>query len=164
MNKNPQIIIDGYNMILRTQNKPFGDENDIWQARQNLIDRLAAYKSQKNVNITIVFDGSQDFTENHAHRRSGINIRFDKIADSLIKEIVDRAVQPRNVTVVTSDRDLAFAVRSQGAQTLAVEAFERKLKNRTNPSREYDAKYNARLSPKEVNDWLKLFKGDSDTN
>ncbi|MBD3378045.1 hypothetical protein GF406_23650 [candidate division KSB1 bacterium] len=164
MNKHPQIIVDGYNMILRTQPKPFGDENDIWQARQALIDRLAAYKSQKNINITIVFDGSQPFPDNHAHRRSGIHIRFAKIADSLIKEIVDHARQPRNVTVVTSDRDLAFTVRSQGAHTMAVEAFEKKLKDSTNPGKEYEAKYNAQLSDKEVKAWLELFKGNSEKN
>ena len=111
------IIVDGYNYILRQKVIQHHDDNALWKAREDLIRQLVAFRGNKRINITIVFDG-QDFKGlTKTHRPQGIKVLFSKApqkADPLIINLVEKSLQPRDITVVTSDRALANLARSNG--------------------------------------------------
>ena len=56
------IIIDGYNLIRQSAALKIIDKNDLQLGRETLINKLAAYKRIKGHQITIVFDGSPEFS------------------------------------------------------------------------------------------------------
>ena len=57
MSNRPHIIIDGYNYILRHSNIDSSKEDALWNAREQLIHRMIAFLGQKQILISIVFDG-----------------------------------------------------------------------------------------------------------
>lgn len=159
MTDSPNIIVDGYNYILRTGRIDMSQEHALWDARERLIRQLIGYRGQRQIAVTIVFDGLDLKGIAQLPRPKGVSVIFSqkpKNADAKIEELVRSAKQPRAVTVVTSDRSLAAKVAGYGADTLTVEAFAQKLMAR-DAEDEYQQKYRAQLSRDELDEWLKLF-------
>ncbi len=158
------IIVDGYNYILQQKFIPHDDENSLWQTREDFIRQLIAFRGNKQINITIVFDGQDLKGLIKKHRPRGIKILFSKApqkADTLIIRLVEKSPQPRNITVVTSDRSLANLARSNGCTIWSSETLATKLPQ-IDIASEYKNKFNTILSPKEVEEWMKLFKNGKD--
>lgn len=120
------IIIDGYNFIL--QSDRFGN-HDIQDAREALVDALAAYKRLKGHKITIVFDGSNaPAAAQNRDRRKGINITFSRnaeLADAVIKRMA--AKERQKALIVSSDREVVEFASHQGAATISSPMFEQKI-------------------------------------
>jgi len=158
------IIVDGYNYILRQKFIPHDNENALWGAREELIRQLIAFRGNKQIKITIVFDGQDLKGLTKTHRPRGIKVLFSKApqkADPIIIHLVEKSSQPRDITVVTSDRSLANLARSTGCTIWSSETLAKKLPQ-TDIESEYKNKFNAKLSPKEVEEWMKLFKNGKD--
>jgi len=120
------IIIDGYNFILQSD---MFSSHDIQDAREALVDALAAYKRLRGHKITIVFDGSNAplFIQDR-DRRKGVNITFSRqaeLADTVIKRMVARERQ--KALVVSSDREVVEFASLQGAATISSPMFEEKI-------------------------------------
>lgn len=120
------IIIDGYNFILQSD---MFSSHAIQDAREALVDALAAYKRLRGHKITIVFDGSNAplFTQNRDLRK-GINITFSRkaeLADTVIKRMAARERQ--KALVVSSDREIVEFASLQGAATISSPMFEEKI-------------------------------------
>ena len=159
MSNTPHIIVDGYNFILRTKLVSTKDENALWAARDALVAQLEAYRSDKGVKVTIVFDGQDVKLLNQPHKSGGIQLLYSKApqkADALIMKIIDSEKQARNIILVTSDRALADCARASGCEIRSVEEFSRRL-TRPDQESEYRAKYDKPLSAREVDEWLRLF-------
>ncbi len=159
MSDRPHIIVDGYNLILRTKLVSTKDENALWAARDALLAQLEAYRSDKEIRITVVFDGQAVKLFNQPIKSGGIELLFSKApqkADALIKNMIDRERQRRNITLVTSDRALADYARASGCETRSVEEFSRRW-TRPKQESEHGAKYGKPLSTGEVDEWLRLF-------
>jgi predicted RNA-binding protein with PIN domain len=155
----PHIIVDGYNVLLRTRCISPNDENALSIAREELIARLEGYRSNKGIKITVVFDGQDVGLTAQGRRSYAIVVAFSKsmqTADALIKKMIDHEKQARNVTLVTSDRSLANYARSSGCRILGAEEFWGQLSHPKQED-EYSAKYDKPLSAREVEEWLKLF-------
>ena len=122
-----------------------------------VVRRVAAFCRARGARATIVFDGAPFRPELGA-----VALRFPaqgKDADSVIREIVDRAPRAAELIVVTSDRPVSSYARTRGAavlrahewNALAREVPSRKPKGRAaetseKPERETD-----------VESWLKRF-------
>jgi len=164
MSSTPHIIVDGYNFILRTKSLSVKDENALQAAREALVARLEAYRSNKGIKVTVVFDGQDVKVFNQPINPGGIQIIYSKPpqkADALIKNMIERERQARNVTLVTSDRALADYGRACGCKIRSVEEFSRRL-TRPDQESEYRAKYDKPLSAREVDEWLRLFEQGKD--
>ena len=123
------IIIDGYNLIRRSNSLSTLDQQDIQLGREALIHNLSAYKKIKRHMITVVFDGTHaPPLSQHQDQIKGIKIKFSRngeTADTVIKEITAR--EKEKALVVSSDRDVINFSASQGAATISSPAFEEKI-------------------------------------
>lgn len=123
------IIIDGYNLIRRSQHLGAVDRRDIQMGREALVDMLAAYKKMRPHRITVVFDGTR--TPGFSMQRDlhkGIALIFshwDETADSVIKRLARREKQ--KALVVSSDRDVSDSAAAAGAATIGTREFENKM-------------------------------------
>jgi len=110
-------IVDGNNVMGQTP----GWHRDKSNSRRLLVEKLAEFAQAKKARITVVFDGAPDrgFPEASAFR--GVRILYAERgsdADSRIERLVESASDRRGLTVVTSDRHLAFVVKSRGARVV----------------------------------------------
>lgn len=154
------IIVDGYNFILRTGRIDPSDDEALWRAREDLIHQLIAYRGNKQLQITIVFDGQDVKLLGKIPRPSGIHVLFSRApqkADPLILKRIDQSTQKGNIILVTSDRPLALSARAQGCQIQSVEDFRTKISKRE--KQETDYKYDHKMSKAELEEWLELFGG-----
>jgi len=91
----------------------------------NFIERNNLRGSANN-KVTIVFDGQVGILDNVV--RGWIKVIFSKgeSADSKIKSLVQEAANPKNIIVVSDDRDIQYAVRAMGAKICSVKDFTEK--------------------------------------
>jgi predicted RNA-binding protein with PIN domain len=118
-------IVDGMNVI---GSRPDGWWRDRPGAMRSLVEELAAFAGRTGEPVTVVFDGSpfevdggEDVTVLFASR-SGPNAADDDIA-----ALVERDGDPGDLSVVTSDADLARRVRAAGAAVVGAGEFRRRL-------------------------------------
>ena len=73
--------------------------------------------------VTIVFDGRPEFYGRVPSSVARVVFSEYESADDKIKKIVTEARNRKNITVVTDDRDIQYAVRALGAKASSVKAF-----------------------------------------
>lgn len=114
-------IIDGYNLI---KHRCFAPSSNIHDPRFALIQFLRKEKpcgSPKN-KVTILFDG---YSGDLSMRGLEFEVIFscEASADERIKKIVESASTPKNLVVVSDDRQIRDFVKLCGAVSLGVEEF-----------------------------------------
>jgi len=123
------IIIDGYNLIRQSAELSRLDRRDLQEGREALLDMLAAYKKIKRHQITVVFDGTDDYSLYRQRDQSkGIRVLFSRrgeTADTVIKRMADK--EKEGALVVSSDRDVAEFAASRKAATISSPDFMDKL-------------------------------------
>lgn len=119
-------IIDGYNLIRQTR---VLDRIKLEDSRAALVRFLNVYKPQgsSNNHVTIVFDGKEVGFFSRAVSNIEIIFTRNESADEKIKKLVEKSKNPKNVVVVTNDREVQFAVRQLGARVKKVEDFLKKF-------------------------------------
>jgi len=115
-------IVDGYNLIKRA---PLFKHKRLQEARAgflSFVELRRPHGSQKN-RLAIVFDGSAQvfgYRENYSFE---VIFTAGETADEKIKEIVSSFDRPKNIVVVTDDRELLFSVRALQAKTMGTVEF-----------------------------------------
>lgn len=117
--------------------------------------------------ITVVFDSS-DPTRDHSSKGNfkSLEIVFTpkkQTADEYIIEALDYSRNPRNVTVVTLDRELADKCMLRGAAVLSMKEFftlftKKKSKKSSEKNQEQAFKKLMKESPSQVTRLLTLFE------
>jgi predicted RNA-binding protein with PIN domain len=150
-------IIDGNN-LLGSWGGPRGRDD----RRGEVVRRVAAFCRARNVKATLVFDGHPLRGDMAEQELGPVAIRVPEAgrdADSLIKDLVERAPRAADLIVVTSDKALYSYVKTLGASVLRAHewnALERRIAPQPDggsekPDREDDVAF-----------WLKTFGGDRD--
>jgi predicted RNA-binding protein with PIN domain len=119
-------IVDGNNVMGQTP----GWHRDKAKSRLELLKRLAAFARLRSARLTVVFDGAPDREFPEASAFKGVKILYAKRgsnADDRIVELVESSRDPRGITVVTSDRQLAFRVRPRGASVVRSGEFRKRM-------------------------------------
>lgn len=148
-------LIDGNN-LLGSWGGPRGQDD----RRAEVVRRLAAFCRARNVRATVVFDGHPLRPEMAAQELGPLTLRVPppgEDADSVIRELVERARRPSELVVVTSDKALFSYVKTLGASVLRAHewnALERQLAARAH--REGDEKPERE---DDVEGWLRKFGG-----
>jgi hypothetical protein len=109
--------------------RPDGWWRDRHGAMRTLVRRLEALATREDAPVTVVFDGRsfalgaecRDVEVLFASRSGG------NAADDDIVALVRASDSPAELTVVTSDDDLARRVRALGAEVAGAGAFRRRL-------------------------------------
>jgi len=161
-----QIIIDGYNLIHRVEELRAVALQSLEEARRRLVFKLQGFLRGKKLRATIVFDGEH---VGHPSRKMMDTIEIiytlpPQKADDVIRRIVQKSTNRRNITVVSSDNPVKDYARTLGANTMRSEEFYRKylcLEEKFEDSAEPPA-----MSRQELAEWLRLFgahpEGDKD--
>lgn len=119
-----QYIIDAYNLINHPAFKPAGKSPlNIQHALADFI-KLNKLAGSKNNEVVLVFDGYPPRLEDIPRGKS-LFCMFSrtKEADELIKEIVQDSVSPKNIIVVSDDKEVQLTSRFLHAQICNVEEF-----------------------------------------
>lgn len=130
-------VLDGYNIIRRT---PKLDCDNLRQSRQNLVDFIIRYQPQGSLKnrLTIVFDGKSDII--YHKDTSSVELIFseDESADDLIRKIIAKSSNKKNICLVSDDKGLASSVKDVGVKVYSVLDFLSKV----NPKPLKDKKQN----------------------
>lgn len=123
-----QFVIDGYNItnhpiFIQRINKKIKNKKS---ALLDLIRSRRLSGSAKN-KVAIVFDGypCSDDGQCLNLEKGDINIVFSKeeTADERIKRIIEGFDNPKNLIIVSDDKEIRFFAKSQCANVLSVEEF-----------------------------------------
>ena len=118
-------IVDGMNVI---GSRPTGWWRDRPGAMRELVEELKAFAERSGEPVTVVFDG-EPFDLEGGER---VTVRFasrrgPNAADDDIAALVESDDEPSDLSVVTSDADLARRVREAGATVVGAGEFRRLL-------------------------------------
>ncbi|MFA6217677.1 MAG: NYN domain-containing protein [Candidatus Omnitrophota bacterium] len=118
-----QYVIDGYNVI---KHACYAAPKRVKDPKFGLLEVIKFQHlcgSLKN-NVTVVFDGYPD-SYNSVLTDPWICVVFshEESADERIKKIVSSSGNPKNIVVVSDDREIKFCIRASGARPLGVDEF-----------------------------------------
>src|SRR5437867_2661318 len=119
------ILVDGYNLILRSPALKPGPDRTLRESRQKLLNLLAWAVGTGDARFLVVFDGSDERGDEESGGR--VEVRFSRPpekADDLIRTLVeDRMQRVERLTVVTSDLEVARHARAMGADIALADLF-----------------------------------------
>ena len=147
-------IVDGNNVMGQTP----GWHRDKTKARRRLLEQLAGFARATKARVTVVFDGAPDRVAPEGSAFHGVKVLYAEPgsdADRRIERIVETSQDPRGLKVVTSDRQLAFLVRSRGASVVRSGEFRKQIEriNHLKPQSE-DGEL---VESGDLNTWLRYF-------
>jgi len=148
------LLIDGHNVIGRASGLSLSDEEG---GRRELISRLAALKGHKGGEVVIVFDGNRPGSGSRG-KAGAVNIRYSpsgRSADDTIISIIDESPNPRAISLVTSDNELAARAKSRGVSVTPSASFWKNLSH--TPDSNHQKEEKPAPSPDDAEHWLKLF-------
>jgi len=151
------IIVDGYNLILRTPELKPGGGRTLAESRQKL-ENLLAWAMGPEARFLVVYDGADGV--GHPGKAGRVETRFSKPpekADDLIRQLVEKLVDRGDaLTVVTSDAEVARHARGMGADIALADLF---LASAVGPARTDEVPEKpASLSKKELEEWADIFR------
>jgi len=161
-----KIVVDGYNVIYADDRLRRIALKDMERARRDLLSRIEAYIADKELRVTVVFDGSGGTTDTRAIVPGKLQVVFSarrQTADELIVSIITASEKPSSYIVVTSDRaHIRPAVASSGCHSIGAKSFLDRLSGKK-PARSRPAKEEKpRPGSEDMNFWLDRFGADTD--
>lgn len=158
-------IIDGHNLIPKIPGLSLQHIDD----EQQLIDLLNRFCAAQQQQVEVFFDKAPAgfATVRKYGRVTAHFVRASLIADDAIRGHLARLGKAaRNVTVVSSDRQVQAEAHSRQAQVLSSEDFARGLLEflppAAAPRKKNAPRPAAEASRDEIEDWLNMFGGEPD--
>ena len=150
------VVLDGYNLILRTPALKPGEGRTLRQARDKLLN-LLAWTADPQVRYLVVFDGAE--LHGRPSQQGRVEVRYSKPpekADDVIRSVVQETTErDEPLTVVTSDLEVARHARALGADVSIADLF---LASLLGPAATGDPEKPATLSKKEIEEWAEIFR------
>ncbi len=115
-------LLDGYNII---KQMPALADLRLEDGRAALLRWINAARPQGSVNnkVTVVFDGNPAYFGFQDGGEALVVFSQYGSADDEIKAMVDRAVNKKNIVVVSNDKSIVLYARALGAGILSVSQF-----------------------------------------
>jgi predicted RNA-binding protein with PIN domain len=151
------ILIDGHNLIGKILDLRLDDPDD----EEQLLIRLRAYRARTGKRLVVYFDPGVTYQSPARWSKGGISVRqagTGQHADDLIIRDLRRHHNPRELTVVTSDRAIQKVAQQHHARVIDAATFAGEL---SHPQKEEDAPEMPPLPEEEIQEWLAIF-GKSD--
>lgn len=150
------IIVDGYNLILRSSALKPGEGRTLRESREKLVNLLSWAIGSGEAQFLVVFDGAEGGGDQGPGR---VEVRFSRppeSADDLIRALVEERIgRVERLTVVTSDIEIARHARANGADVALSDIFLASVMDRgaSEPQEKPVA-----LSKKEIEEWAEIFR------
>lgn len=159
------MIIDGYNVIHADGQLKGVAKRDLQEARRQLVGRLMRYLEQKNLQITLVFDGHGGMTDVDIEIPGRLQVLFSSAgqsADEVILEILETSSNPRQYIVVTSDMaDIGRSARAMGVDIIASKSFLSRIRRKEQETGDRRSKGGP---VDDIDYWLEKFGGEEKTS
>jgi predicted RNA-binding protein with PIN domain len=150
-------LIDGHNLIGALPAISLDDPND----EALLVQKLSGFVARTKQKCVVIFDQGLPGGASRMSTR-GVRVVFashQSTADRVMIDRIQKERNPRLWRVVTSDIQVLDAARRRGMAALTSAEFVHILQRPEPPSRPGpDEAEDVRLSEKEVDEWLALFK------
>ncbi len=158
-------LIDGHNLIGQLTDIALNDPDD----EAKLVQRLMSFAARKKVKCVVVFDHGLPGGKSRMSTR-GVEVIFAPQhgnADRVIKARIDKITDAKGWFVVSNDNEVLDAARARKMGAIKSRDFAPELdplgtKTPKRKARRLEedagAAHDVRLSPAEVEAWLKLFK------
>jgi predicted RNA-binding protein with PIN domain len=117
-------IVDGMNVI---GSRPTGWWRDRRGAMRELVAELEAFAARSGEPVTVVFDGGPFELDGDTVDVRFASRRGPNAADDDIAALAEADGDPADLSVATSDADLAGRVRAAGASVVGAGEFRRRL-------------------------------------
>ncbi|HYM80205.1 MAG TPA: NYN domain-containing protein [Candidatus Limnocylindria bacterium] len=152
------IVIDGYNLILRSPHLKPGPSRTLRESREKLVNLLSWAVGPGDSRFVVVFDGANDVSHDEPSGRVAVRYaRPPAKADDLIRDLVeDQIERVERLTVVTSDLEVARHARAMGADIAISDLFLASLLPSQAESEDQSEKPTT-LTRKELEEWAELF-------
>jgi|SRR5687767_8438149 len=148
-------LIDGNN-LLGSWGGPTSDDD----RRGEVVRRIAAFCRARNVKATVVFDGGPLRSDMASQELGNVSLRVPPQgadADTVIRELVERAARPRELIVVTSDKALYSYVKTLGATVLRAHEWNSQERHALSRNRGATSVSDKPDREDDVEGWLKKF-------
>ena len=151
-------LIDGNNLL-----GSWGGPAVPGDGRVEVVRRVVEFCRASGARATLVFDGAPFRPELGGQHLGGVAIRFPPAgsdADSVIRELIDQAPRPGELTVVSSDKAVYSYARTRGASAMRAREWNAQARR----PRRIPGPPKARTEPREkpehepdVEGWLERF-------
>jgi len=151
------ILIDGHNLIGKIPGLGLDDPDD----EEKLLVRLRAYRARTGKRLVVYFDPGIAYQSPARWSQGGISVRqagSGRRADELMISDICRHQNPRELTVVTSDRAIQSVARQHDARVIDSASFAMEL-GRPRVGDDASDTSTSSLSEDEVQEWLAIFGG-----
>jgi predicted RNA-binding protein with PIN domain len=160
MSESRLILVDGYNLILRSPTLKPGADRTLRESRDKLVNLLSWAVGSEGARFLVVFDGSDEGGDDEGSGR--VEVRFtrptDK-ADDLIRRLVEERIERvERLTVVTSDLEVARHARAMGADIALADLFLSSILGPAGGSAAETPEKPAAMSKRELEEWAELFR------
>ena len=150
------IVVDGYNLILRSPQLKPGGGRTLRESREKLVN-LLGWAIGGEAHFLVVFDGAEGVGGDEPGER--VEVRYSRPpqkADDLIRAIVeDKIEKVERLTVVTSDLEVARHARAMGADVALADLFLGSVLGPRGTSETPEKP--ATLTKKELAEWVEIF-------
>ena len=150
------VIVDGYNLILRTPALKPGEGRTLRESRDKLLN-LLAWTMGEQVRFLVVFDGAH--IGGRPAQQGRVEVRYSEPpekADDVIRRVVEEQMRKvERLTVVTADLAVARHARAMGADIALADLF---LASALGPAASGDPEKPVALTKRELEEWAELFR------
>src|SRR5262245_45586374 len=152
------ILVDGYNLILRSERLKPGPNRTLREARDKLVNLLSWMMGGNNARFIVVFDGAEITGRDESSGRVQVMYsRPPEKADDVIRRLVEKRVGgEEHITVVTADIEVARHARAMGADVSLADLFLASALGDQGGDAETSEKP-VSLSKKELEEWAEIF-------
>jgi len=151
-------LIDGHNLIGQIPGIELDDPND----EAKLVQKLTGYAARTGKRCVVVFDNGIPGGASRMSTRM-VEVVFASnpgTADKLMMSRIRKAQDPGQWTVVSGDRMILDAAKARKMKTITSAEFALLLRPpvKKKPVVEKEERSDVYVSPKEVEEWLDIFK------
>ncbi len=149
------IIIDGHNLIGKMAGISLADPRD----EEKLVQALAQHLQLRRQKVTVVFDKAAAGDIGPRYETERLRVIFappNTTADAIIIDMIKEDLNPKGLTVVSSDNEIIRCARSRRARVVSAEDFAQRLESPA-PRRRSRTKEDY-WDEIDVEEWLQYFK------
>jgi len=147
-------VLDGHNILFKDTEFKTTFSTDPAHALNMLIVRCQRIISGKKKKCSIFFDGAPPGNIASSIQNVQVTFSYNRSADALIKSLIARSKNPRNLIVVSDDAEIQRYARAHSCEVLPVRRF---LKE-TLQSGESNDPEKPTTDDLSIEEWLRLFK------
>jgi len=149
-------ILDGHNILHQDPGVKRTLSSDPSHAINGLISRSHRFIAGKSNKCTICFDGHPPGDINTNIKNIQVTFSYNRDADSLIKSLIARSNNPKNIVVISDDTEIQRFARVHSCGIISTSQFL----NQRRFGPEQDSIDKPDTDDLSIQEWLQLFKNN----